>query len=138
MPELEQESVVATEQNPAEERYFVRFTREQRYLHATLFTTFLGLATTGLPLRFSESIWARGLANAVGGFGAILFFHKLCAVVLTIAFLIHVKEVFTRGLFRREKGIFWGATSMVGKLEGRQGPLRTPALVRRAGPKTAI
>src|SRR3974390_1099363 len=94
-------------------RYFQRFTREQRYLHAVLFSTFLGLAGTGLPLRFSESVWARGFARAVGGFGAILFFHKFCALALTIAFLIHVREIFTRGLYRREKGIFWGATSMV-------------------------
>ena len=91
----------------------MRFTRAQRYMHAVLFTTFLGLAGTGLPLRFSESIWARGLAKGVGGFGAILFFHKLCAVVLSIAFLIHVKDVFTRGLVHREKGIFWGSNSMV-------------------------
>jgi cytochrome b subunit of formate dehydrogenase len=91
----------------------MRFTRAQRYLHAVLFTTFLGLAGTGLPLRFSESIWARGLASAVGGFGAILFFHKLCAIVLTGAFLVHVKDIFTRGVLHREKGIFWGSTSMV-------------------------
>src|SRR3569833_1696809 len=96
------------------ERYFVRFTREQRYMHAVLFSTFLGLAGTGLPLRFSDSIWARGMASAVGGFGAILFFHKFCALALSGAFLIHVKEIFTRGLYRREKGIFWCATSMVG------------------------
>ena len=91
----------------------MRFTRAQRYLHAALFTSFLGLAATGLPLRFSESIWARGLAKGVGGFGAILFFHKFCAIVLTVAFLIHVKEIITRGIVHREKGIFWGATSMV-------------------------
>ena len=114
MPELEQEPVEAAAPTPVDERFFVRFTREQRYLHAVLFSTFLGLAATGLPLRFSESIWARGLAGAVGGFGAILFFHKFCALVLTVAFLVHVKEVFSRGLYRREKGIFWGATSMVG------------------------
>ena len=72
-------------------RFFVRFTRAQRVMHAVLFSTFLGLAATGLPLRFSESIWARRLASEVGGFGAILFFHKLCAIVLTIAFLLHVK-----------------------------------------------
>ncbi len=113
MPELEEAPVQTQVEAPAVGRYFNRFTREQRYLHAVLFTTFLGLAGTGLPLRFSESIWARGLAGAVGGFGAILFFHKFCALALTIAFLIHVKEIFTRGLFRREKGIFWGATSMV-------------------------
>ena len=82
-------------------------------MHAALFTSFLGLAATGLVMRFSESFWARKFAAGVGGFGAILFLHKLCAIVLTIAFLIHVKEVFQRGLLRREKGIFWGSTSMV-------------------------
>ncbi len=83
-------------------------------MHAVLFTTFLGLAATGLPLRFSESLWARGAARFVGGFGAILFVHKACALALTVAFLIHVKDIFTRSWARREKGIFWGATSMVG------------------------
>ncbi len=113
MPDQEPAADGSSENRRAEGRYFMRFTREQRYLHAALFTSFLGLAATGLPLRFSESIWARGLARGVGGFGAILFFHKFCAVVLTLAFLIHVKEIFTRGIVHREKGIFWGATSMV-------------------------
>jgi len=113
MPDLEHAADRTAEQRPATGRHFMRFTRAQRYLHAVLFTTFLGLAGTGLPLRFSESIWARGLASGVGGFGAILFFHKLCAVVLTGAFLVHVKEIFTRGVLHREKGIFWGSTSMV-------------------------
>jgi cytochrome b subunit of formate dehydrogenase len=112
MPDLEQEAA-ESRRHGGTERFFMRFTREQRYMHAVLFTTFLGLAGTGLPIRFSESIWARGLAKSVGGFGAILFFHKLFAVVLTIAFLLHVKEIFTRGVLHGEKGIFWGSTSMV-------------------------
>jgi len=94
-------------------RYIKRFRRAPRYLHAVLFTTFLGLAATGLPLRFGESIWARGLASFVGGFGAILFVHKFCAIVLTGAFLVHVKDFFTRAFVHHEKGIFWGRTSMV-------------------------
>ena len=53
-----------------------------------LFTSFLGLAATGLPMRFSDNPAARFFAREVGGFGAILFFHKFCAVVLTLAFLI--------------------------------------------------
>ncbi|MGA3012165.1 MAG: hypothetical protein ABSD72_18060 [Terracidiphilus sp.] len=113
MPDLEPVVVASGEKRPTGERYFMRFTRAQRYLHAALFTSFLGLAGTGLPLRFSESIWARGLAKGVGGFGAILFFHKFCAIVLTIAFLIHVKDLFTRAVIHHEKGIFWGKTSMV-------------------------
>ena len=112
MPEMETTSQTANSATPPE-RHFVRFTREQRYLHATLFTTFLGLAATGLPIRFSESFWARSAASAVGGFGAILFLHKLCAIVLTIAFLLHVKELFTRSFINHQKGIFWGPTSMV-------------------------
>jgi cytochrome b subunit of formate dehydrogenase len=113
MPELETAAETGQPQKTAAERYFVRFTREQRYLHAVLFTTFLGLAATGLPIRFSDSFWAREFAAGVGGFGAILFFHKLCAVVLTIAFLVHVKDLLTRAFMNREKGIFWGPTSMV-------------------------
>jgi cytochrome b subunit of formate dehydrogenase len=94
-------------------RYFQRFTRSQMWMHVILFSTFLGLAATGLPLRFSESPWARLLARAVGGFGAILFFHKLCALIMTLAFLNHLKEIIQRGIVHREKGIFWGPTSMV-------------------------
>jgi cytochrome b subunit of formate dehydrogenase len=113
MPDLEQAAVTSTKQASSGGRWFMRFTRAQRYMHAVLFSTFLGLAGTGLPLRFSESIWARGLAKGVGGFGAIRFVHKFCAVVLTFAFLIHGKEVFTRGIVNREKGVFWGSNSMV-------------------------
>ena len=113
MPDLEQAAVTSTKQASSGGRWFMRFTRAQRYMHAVLFSTFLGLAGTGLPLRFSESMWARGLAKGVGGFGAILFFHKFCALVLTVAFLIHVKELFTRGVVNGERGVFWGPNSMV-------------------------
>src|SRR5579863_10119283 len=113
MPEVQEAPVQTQSSAKKSGRFFVRFTRAQRIMHAVLFSTFLGLAATGLPLRFSESIWARRLATEVGGFGAILFFHKLCAIVLTIAFAIHVKEIFSRGILHREKGVFWGATSMV-------------------------
>jgi len=113
MPELERANQTETETAAAGGRYFLRFTREQRYMHAALFTSFLGLAATGLPMRFSESFWARKFAAGVGGFSAILFLHKFFAVVLTIAFALHVKEIVQRGLINREKGIFWGPTSMV-------------------------
>src|SRR5215469_809387 len=116
MPEL----AVAPEQTNSQQaggRWFKRFTPAQRYLHGALFTSFLGLAATGLPLRFSESIWARHMAAAVGGFGAILFVHKFCALVLTGAFLVHVKDLATRAFVRREKGIFWGPTSMIANLK---------------------
>ena len=113
MPELQIAHEPIAPIKESGERFFKRFSRPQRYLHAVLFTTFLGLAATGLPLRFSESLWARGMAGAVGGFGAILFVHKFCALGLTGAFLVHVKDLATRSFVNHEKGIFWGSTSMV-------------------------
>jgi cytochrome b subunit of formate dehydrogenase len=119
MPEMTEtlsevrQAAAAASQGEETTRYFLRFTLGQRYLHAVLFSTFLGLAATGLPLRFSSAPWAIRFARIVDGFGTILFFHKFCALILTIAFLIHVRDIVVRGLMNREKGIFWGATSMV-------------------------
>jgi len=93
--------------------YFRRFSTGQRYLHAVIFTTFLGLALTGMTLRFSHTDWAHGFAIAVGGFSAILFWHKLCAVILTLAFLIHLGDIGYRGIFKGQRGLFWGPDSMV-------------------------
>ncbi|MFI5095333.1 MAG: hypothetical protein WCE50_14340 [Candidatus Acidiferrum sp.] len=100
-------------QENSEVRYHVRFTLWQRYLHGVIFSTFMGLALTGLPLRFSSASWAERFAHAVGGFSAILFFHKFCALLLTIGFLIHVGEIAYRGIIKREQGIFWGPDSLV-------------------------
>jgi cytochrome b subunit of formate dehydrogenase len=110
VPETPAETVPAVADKT---RYFLRFTLGQRYLHGVLFTSFLVLAATGLMMRFSGSIWAIRFAKLVDGFGTILFFHKFCALVLTLAFIVHVREIVARGVFHREKGIFWGPTSMV-------------------------
>ena len=118
MPDLEQAAMESREKSHAEVRHFMRFTRAQRYLHAALFTSFLGLAGTGLPLRFSESIWARGLAKAVGGFGAILFFHKFCALVLTRG-LSHSPEGDSNSRYHpSRKGHLLGSNLDGGQLEG--------------------
>jgi len=94
-------------------RYYSRFSAPQRFLHGFLLVTFLGLAITGLTLRFSGASWAAALAPAAGGFGTILFFHLFCAVVLTLAFLIHVGNLAYRIVFRKEYGLVWGPSSMV-------------------------
>jgi cytochrome b subunit of formate dehydrogenase len=98
-------------------RYYSRFSLPQRYLHGFLAVTFLGLAMTGLPLRFSSAPWAMALARSVGGFGTVLFFHLFSAVVLTVAFLIHVANLVYRLVARREFGLVWGPSSMVPNLK---------------------
>ena len=105
---------VTQEEGP---RYYQRFSVPQRFLHGFLAVTFLGLAMTGLPLRFSTAPWAVGLARSVGGFGTVLFFHLFSAVVLTIAFLIHVANLVYRIVARKEYGLLWGSTSLVPNLK---------------------
>ncbi|HYL78129.1 MAG TPA: hypothetical protein VEU96_28195 [Bryobacteraceae bacterium] len=98
-------------------RYYSRFSLPQRYLHGILALTFLGLAMTGLPLRFSSTHWATVFAKAVGGFGTILFFHLLNAVTLTVAFMIHVANLVYRIVARRQYHLLWGNSSMVPNLK---------------------
>lgn len=94
-------------------QYYFRIHLLHRLLHGTLVASFLGLAATGMPLRFSHVDWATGFAHAVGGFGAILFFHKTFAVLLSLCFLVHVGYISHLAFVRGEIGVFWGPTSMV-------------------------
>ena len=101
----------------SEVRYYSRFSLPQRYLHGFIAVTFLGLAITGLTLRFSTAHWADVLARAVGGFGTVLFFHLLSAVVLSVAFLAHVANDGYRIVFHKEYSLIWGPVSMVPNLK---------------------
>lgn len=101
----------------AQPAYYSRFSLGQRYLHGVIMATFIGLALTGMTLRFSHSAWAQGFAQDVGGFSAILFWHKFCAVILTLAFLAHLGDVGYRGIFQGQRGLFWGPNSMVPRLK---------------------
>ena len=97
----------------AKERYYTRFSLAQRYLHWALAGTFLGLAFTGMTLRFSTNATMQFLARSVGGFGAVLFFHKFCAIGLTITFLAHLADIGYRIIAKHEWSLLWGPNSMV-------------------------
>lgn len=98
-------------------RYYTRFKTSDRILHAVMVVTFLGLAATGLPLRFSSASWSVGFANAIGGFAAVLFLHKFCAVIMTIDFLYHVADICYRTILKREWWLLYGPNSMVPRLK---------------------
>lgn len=93
-----------------------RFNLFQRILHGVLMGTFLGLAASGMPLRFNQAGWAADFAAAVGGFDAILFIHKTLAVLMTVAFIVHLGYVAWMAFVKRRKGVFTGETSMVPQL----------------------
>jgi len=93
--------------------YYFRFSLGQRLLHGLLMLSFLGLVTTGMPLRFSQAGWAIWLSHTLGGFGVMGFFHRTFAVLLTVCFLLHVTHVSYRLWIRKELGILWGPDSLV-------------------------
>ncbi len=93
--------------------HYFRFTLAQRLLHGLLMLSFLGLVTTGMPLRFSQAGWAIWLSHAMGGFGVMGFFHRTFAVLLTACFLLHVAHLAYRLWARNELDILWGPDSLV-------------------------
>ncbi|OFW10634.1 MAG: hypothetical protein A3G20_03770 [Acidobacteria bacterium RIFCSPLOWO2_12_FULL_59_11] len=100
--------------NPdAADKYYLRIGVYHRSLHGLLLTSFLGLAATGMPIRFNQENWANRMAHGLGGFDAILFFHRAFAVLLTLCFLLHLAYVFKVAFLDKQPGIFWGPSSMV-------------------------
>jgi cytochrome b subunit of formate dehydrogenase len=107
--------MVNTQQVPQPEttpRYYFRHSLFQRLMHGVLMPTFVGLAATGLPLKFSHAGWSRSLASAIGGFDAILFFHKALAALLTLLMVVPVVCLFHFVFVTRHQGVLWGATSI--------------------------
>jgi cytochrome b subunit of formate dehydrogenase len=96
----------------AETRYVRRFGAMERIQHGVLFVSFLGLAATGLPLLFSNAVWARPMARLFGGFEVAGTVHRALATLLIGVFLVHVVGI-GRRLIKGERGLLWGPTSMV-------------------------
>ncbi len=73
--------------------YVRRFTTYQRNLHLTVIGSFLGLALTGMLLKFSYAPWAKVLAKLLGGFQAAGLIHRFCAVATFTYFGLHIWDL---------------------------------------------
>ena len=89
----------------AERVYVRRFTTFQRNLHLMVIGSFLGLAATGMTLKFSYAPWARVLARLFGGFVAAGLIHRFCAVVTFTYFGLHLWDLVRQ---KRKSGRSWG------------------------------
>ncbi len=90
--------------HPADPVYVRRFTTFQRNLHLTVIVSFLGLASTGMILKFSYAPWAKVVAHLFGGFAAAGLIHRFCAVLTFSYFGLHLWDVLRR---RRASGTPW-------------------------------
>ena len=103
---------MASSPGPAAEVYYVRFTRTERLMHALLFSSFLGLSLTGLPLLFSDRPWAQFFVQAIGVRTAG-YVHRFFAVILIGTFLWHLSLIVERLFLKKDFGILWGPNSLV-------------------------
>ncbi len=96
---------------------FSRLTASQRVMHGVVIISFLGLALTGLPLKYSQSGWAAWLVAGLGGIETAAALHRICAALTFGYFLTHLGQIAYRVLIRREKGLLYGPDSMVPRLK---------------------
>jgi cytochrome b subunit of formate dehydrogenase len=79
-----------------EQRQYLRFSRLNRMLHATMIVCFLSLALTGMTLKFSYTGWAAFLSRLFGGYESAGYLHRFAAVVMIIIFVIHIVDLVRR------------------------------------------
>ena len=84
--------------------YVRRFQTFQRNLHLMVISSFLGLALTGMILKFSYAAWAKLLAHLLGGFEAAGLIHRFCAVLTFTYFGLHLYDMARQ---QRRSGKTW-------------------------------
>ena len=82
-----------------------RFSRRQRQLHVLIIISFLGLALTGMTLKFSYLGWAQWLSHMLGGFESAAYIHRICAVITFFYFGMHIIDLYRRK--SRQKKSWW-------------------------------
>jgi predicted CXXCH cytochrome family protein len=75
-------------------RYYIqRFTLDQRIMHIFVILSFMGLALTGMMLKFANMPWAQTLADLFGGVQAAGRIHRISAVITFGYFFVHISSM---------------------------------------------
>jgi cytochrome b subunit of formate dehydrogenase len=97
--------------------YVRRFKNRDIKMHLLIIVTFLMLAATGLPLKFSYAPWAQTVVNLFGGVENTMLLHRLAAIGTFGYFVMHLGILIQRFFIKKEKGLFWGPNSMTPNLK---------------------
>jgi len=90
--------------NNGEEIYYRRFGPFEIGLHVSVVISFLGLALTGLILKYAETSWAKVLAAFLGGVPAAGGLHRFFALVTFGYFFVHLMSLWGRYREKRLQG----------------------------------
>jgi cytochrome b subunit of formate dehydrogenase len=97
-------------QPPVTEIYW-RFNVFHRFIHLVMMVTFIGLALTGLPIKYPSAFWAKGLVSLWGGVKGAGLFHRWFAAFTFGYFFLHLLWVFYHRFVMRGKLL--GPDSMI-------------------------
>jgi cytochrome b subunit of formate dehydrogenase/uncharacterized protein with PIN domain len=81
---------------------YQRFKPYHRRLHVLVIVSFLGLALTGMTLKFSYLGWAQWLSGMLGGFETAGYIHRVCAVITFFYFFAHLYYVVRDKMHKRQ------------------------------------
>jgi cytochrome b subunit of formate dehydrogenase len=118
-------------------QYVRRFKDRDITMHILIIVTFLTLAATGLPLKFSYAPWAQNVVDFFGGVENTMFMHRLAAIGTFGYFLWHLAILVQRAFIRKEKGLFWGPNSMTPQLKDGKDIVAMFKYFLYAGPRPA-
>jgi cytochrome b subunit of formate dehydrogenase len=68
--------------------------------HILIFTAFLVLASTGLPLHFSDLFWAPYITKLFGGTDSARAIHRISAFIMVIASIYHLLTIIFGTLYK--------------------------------------
>ena len=100
---------MATNETRAE--VYWRFHVFHRFIHLVMMVTFIGLALTGLPIKYPGAFWARGLILLWGGVRGAGIFHRWFAGITFGYFSLHLLWVLYYRIIL--KGNLFGSDSMI-------------------------
>ncbi|NJK89387.1 MAG: hypothetical protein HC923_08260 [Myxococcales bacterium] len=100
---------------------YVRFGVLDRIGHVLIAVTFIGLALTGAPLRFSQASWAPAVLAGLGGVETAGSLHRIFGAITLLYFCLHLIHGLLRLFPALRKGTFvktmTGGESIAPRLE---------------------
>ena len=83
-----------------------RYSKHIVVQHFMVFTSFILLAATGVPLHFSDLAWASYTIELIGGIDAARWIHRAAAAVMVLAAVYHVITIVAGTAYQLAKGQF--------------------------------
>ncbi len=93
--------------------YYYRFRLYHRVLHGMVIISFIGLALTGMSLKFAVAPWGQWLSHAMGGPMVARALHRFFAIVTFMYFGLHLAYIIRQMILRGPRTVLWGPDSMM-------------------------